>query len=458
MHAQQLGERGGESEGGNPSSAHLIRLGARLSALRRASGQSQHHVAAALGVAPSSYAGWERAEIGPRFEQLLALADHFAVSLDDLVGRERPSTPLLTSESVRWRLAWSGESVMKEQAADVWHKLMAGRKKAEIAQELGFGDDEVDRLVQNLVLHDWLEVEKVERHKELEQQLFDHLSPRYRLRDIQVAKLGRIDSLYARYVLLGHAAKAFLGTREKSGALRPGGSLGLCGGFSVSRVVYAYRRGELPAGIRVLPIAVTPFYEQAGVSANSVVGALAYRHYKDADEYDDAVEASELSFRPADNSQVSSSPAWQVVESVLEDARHIEVAVMGLGGRTRGSLSRSMSHIQHDYLWATRLDDVPPEPQADLSVGNILYQPIDANGVPQYEDFTRHVVCSIGLDVLHKMVESGRRVVVLGVSAEKAKVALAAIVGGYTNVLVIDDELAQALLAEPLPPLSEEST
>src|SRR6185295_660937 len=95
-----------------------------------------------------------------------------------------------------------------------------------------------------------------------------------RLREVRVAKLGDIREPLVSYMLLGHVARTFF-TDE----VAPGNSIGLCGGFAVSRMVHALQRGEVPGGVRVFPIAVTPVFEKATVSANANVSALAYRHF-----------------------------------------------------------------------------------------------------------------------------------------------------------------------------------
>ena len=431
-------------------SESLRRLGARLHELRRARGMSQQQVAAALSVAASSYAGWERAEFGPRFEQLLAMADLYDVTLDDLVGRQGEPASAFTRGSVSWRLAWSRPTSEKQLAAAIWERLMAGRRRVQVAREFQIGEDEVDRRVQDLVLGEWLEIDEVERHHELEEALqarfLDDLGDP-RLREVRVARLAHIESLYARYVLLGHVAKSFLGTRDQRGVLRAGMSLGLCGGFSVSRLVYAYRRGELPAGIRVAPIAVTPVFERAGVSANSVVSALAYRHY------DDGVEATELSFLTNDSPDAGPrsgalSPAWRIARRALEDAERVDIAVLGLGAPGRGALARDITEMQRDFQWLARVADLSEEERGEDAVGNILYQLIGPRGEPRFQVHTQGLVCSIGLEGLRSMVDTGRRAIVLGLSAAKARIARAAVLGGYVNVLAIDDALAEAMLRD----------
>ena len=59
----------------------------RLRAIRRESGETQAQVAGAIGTATRSYQKLESGENLPGAELLIALADHFEVSLDYLMGR-----------------------------------------------------------------------------------------------------------------------------------------------------------------------------------------------------------------------------------------------------------------------------------------------------------------------------------------------------------------------------------
>jgi DNA-binding transcriptional regulator LsrR (DeoR family) len=83
------------------------------------------------------------------------------------------------------------------------------------------------------------------------------------------------------------------------------------------------------------------------------------------------------------------------------------------------------------------------------AVGDILYHLVDKNGEPIDSEISNYV-CSIGLKDLRRMVQQGGqdgvRVVVIASGREKREIIQAAIKGGYLNVLIIDDELARALL------------
>ena len=65
---------------------HLI-FRERLRSLRKENKETQVQVANALGIAERHYQRFERGANLPSFENLWALADHFGVSVDYLMGR-----------------------------------------------------------------------------------------------------------------------------------------------------------------------------------------------------------------------------------------------------------------------------------------------------------------------------------------------------------------------------------
>lgn len=65
----------------------MTTLATRLIKLRKSNGLTQKNLADFLGIAPVS---WQRFEYGsskPKLENIIALADHFKVSVDYLLGR-----------------------------------------------------------------------------------------------------------------------------------------------------------------------------------------------------------------------------------------------------------------------------------------------------------------------------------------------------------------------------------
>ena len=67
----------------------MITLSKNLWELRKASGLSQEQVAKKVGVVVRAYQRYEYGDRYPQLPTLVALADLFDVSLDELVGRER---------------------------------------------------------------------------------------------------------------------------------------------------------------------------------------------------------------------------------------------------------------------------------------------------------------------------------------------------------------------------------
>ena len=64
-----------------------MELNARLRELRKEQGETQKQVAAAIGIGERPYQYLESGEHRPSLDTLIALADHFGVSLDYLAGR-----------------------------------------------------------------------------------------------------------------------------------------------------------------------------------------------------------------------------------------------------------------------------------------------------------------------------------------------------------------------------------
>ena len=67
---------------------HRITIGGKIYSLRVAKGMTQEQLAVILCVSPAAVSKWERNLANPSIEILWALADYFACSIDELVGRE----------------------------------------------------------------------------------------------------------------------------------------------------------------------------------------------------------------------------------------------------------------------------------------------------------------------------------------------------------------------------------
>ena len=90
-----------------------VELGSRLAQMRKQAGYSQEGVADKLGVSRQAVSRWENGEASPDTDNLIALADLYNVSLDELVGKAKPG------ETVDQHLAEEGEGFQQEKKEEV---------------------------------------------------------------------------------------------------------------------------------------------------------------------------------------------------------------------------------------------------------------------------------------------------------------------------------------------------
>ena len=86
----------GDMKRGRPARTNKTNFAKRVIELREAAGLSQRQVAAHLGIAQSSYANWERFDVALKPHQLVALAEIFGVSVEELIaeqGKKRRGGP-----------------------------------------------------------------------------------------------------------------------------------------------------------------------------------------------------------------------------------------------------------------------------------------------------------------------------------------------------------------------------
>ena len=75
-----------------------IKLADRLVALRKENGYSQEVLAEKLGLSRQSISKWERAEASPDTDNLIALAQVYNMTLDELLGNDESSPKKVTKE------------------------------------------------------------------------------------------------------------------------------------------------------------------------------------------------------------------------------------------------------------------------------------------------------------------------------------------------------------------------
>jgi len=408
----------------------------RLRGLRDDLGLTQKEAAAKVSVGTNAWASYEQGESAPSLETLVAIADRLRTSVDHLLGRDLELSTSAEEGSIKWKPVWSsGPEGNDALAVQAWKRVIAGQPIDEIARSLHVGSKEVEDRLRDLVFHDRIRLLEVSTDcsgKWLKEHFGQgNQSP---LREVWVARLGHINPLWVRMVLLGVAArKYFMKT------VRPGDTVALCGGLAVSRLVMELRRGDIPPGVTVVPVAVSPIFEEPNVSANGLVSSLAYRHYGLG------IGAEEL---PPCLGGDAGGPATQIANRVLGLAENASVVFLGIGAAGTGALAKDISDVRADYQWLAGVNVMDIQRRIE-PVGNVMYHLVDDNGKP-LEDFSaqnERLVVSIKLAGLQRIVRTGRRVVILATGKNKARVVRASIRGGLVNSLVIDDELEAELLS-----------
>jgi DNA-binding transcriptional regulator LsrR (DeoR family) len=248
------------------------------------------------------------------------------------------------------------------------------------------------------------------------------------LREVVVVPVAQDAPSLFRRILLGEAARSYFKAHVSEGM-----KVGLAGGYSVSRLVYSLRRGECRS-IEVYPLAISPVTEAIALDANSLVGALAYRHHG----HD--VRGYTLQYAsPLDWKETASIRKYAPTRRILAKARSVDIAFMGLGilGRRRAPID----------LLGDLLDTGPglEELHRRGAVGDVLYHLVDQHGKPASQEISS-LICSIDLQDLQEMVQLGVQVVAMVSGQRKVQITRTAIRAGYANVFIMDDELARTLL------------
>ena len=91
----------------------------RLKEIRESKGISQRQAAMGLNLSPTVYNRYENGIREPSNIILLAMADYFGVSVDELLGREMPTeVPTSTIKTREARILSSGVDKMPKEARD----------------------------------------------------------------------------------------------------------------------------------------------------------------------------------------------------------------------------------------------------------------------------------------------------------------------------------------------------
>ncbi len=412
-------------------------FGIRLKELRAAKAKKlgrrkipQREVAAHLNISPGAYASWESGRTKPDITLLPKIADYFEVSADFLLGyavnAQIGREPIATKTGLAWSLRRTAETENEQKGIEIWRRLTQGENPETIATALKIHfPHEVERYIQDVIYADLISIDHLPQDADLAKQV----RRAFGLREVVVVPMAEKALRLFRNALLGEAARSYFKAHVSEGM-----KVGLAGGYSISRMVYALRRGECRS-IEVYPLAISPVIEAIALDANSLVGALAYRH----EGYDVRGYALQYASPLAWKEMKGAIQQYAPTRRILAKAKSVDIAFMGIGiiGRRRAPID----------LLGDLLDTGPglEEIRKRGAVGDVLYHLVDKQGRPVSPEISS-LICSIDLQDLREMVQLGVRVVVIASGQRKAEIARTAIKAGYANVFIIDDELARALL------------
>lgn len=294
------------------------------------------------------------------------------------------------------------------------------RSQAEVAEAIGVSRSNVSRILAEARRSGIVDIrinDPFGRDEELERRLV----ARFALREARVAPTGAPETQLERV--------GALGARWLVDALPNEGSVALSWGAAVQSVVEAVPAIPHHGDLEVLPLvgglSIVDSARDGNVLVRSLANRLGARHRR---LYAPAVVESALS-RDALMRE-------SAIRSVLDAAKAADVAIVGLGAVGRGA---SSSIIQSMRLSAE-------EQRAFLdagAVGDCCTRFFDAEGEP--------VDAVVNDRVIAVELEDLRRIpLVVGVAAGAGKLdgTHGALEGGFLDVLVVDAELARALLGK----------
>jgi DNA-binding transcriptional regulator LsrR (DeoR family)/DNA-binding XRE family transcriptional regulator len=409
-------------------------LGARLAQMRvqlgkiRGEDVTQRQLAQALGVKPQAYNSWEQGKTLPRLDHLWRLARYYRVSLDMLCGYERNAA---TTDSVEWESVRRPSSEEDEQALELFHRALAGEM-----------DDVADGRVSLAIRHViYSQLIRVKRAPQQDEQLGYALKECFnvggkkRLKDVRVIPFtpGIPDQLRA--VIMGVAAKEYLLEH-----LDGNPSIGIAPGYAVSCMVRAIYREDPIKPFSIYPLVALPVVDRPDIDANTLIGELLYKF---ADRGVRGLALQCPGFSLTGNNLEHNHTAREV----LTRATCVDMAFIGIG-----SVEGPVPYFDRGIMNILDITGISVESLKERDiVGDLCFHLLDAAGNPQEKRLSAGLN-AVSLETLQHLVSIGQRVVVLAANPLKAAPIYSAIRGGdsgrgYINVLIIDSQVAEHLLA-----------
>jgi DNA-binding transcriptional regulator LsrR (DeoR family) len=305
----------------------------------------------------------------------------------------------------------------------------AQRHQKEIARELGLSTSKVSRLLKRAFAEGLVRVEiELPKRPRLEAALVE----RFRLRDAVVIPLGEVRELKQD---LGTAAARYF---EKVAA--DGARVGLSCGYTLYQLIRALRERRF-RDLELYPLSGESTLQLVDLFPNTLVGMMAAKYRPHVRAY--ALPVQVLgSFTAARRERRRLLQSGEV-RRIYEAAGDVDIALVGIG--MIGEATAGFCSLAEFYGVSVR------RLRALGVVGEINYHPFDRDGKlidrKELRPLTQRVLAVPPSRLRDLSAQYGRLVIAAAGGPDKREAILGAIRGRFANVLVTDEDTAEALLA-----------
>jgi deoxyribonucleoside regulator len=304
----------------------------------------------------------------------------------------------------------------------------AQRHQNEIARELGLSSSKVSRLLKRAFAEGIVRVEiELPKRPRLEAALVE----RFRLRDAVVIPLGEPRDLKED---LGAAAARYF---EKVAA--DGARVGLSCGFTLYQMIRALRERRF-RDLELYPLSGESTLQLVDLFPNTLVGMMAAKYRPHVSAYALPVQVLR-SFAAAQRERRRLLQKGEV-RRIYEAAGNVDIALVGIG-MIEEATAGFCSLAEFYGVSVRRL-------RALGIVGEINYHPFDRNGElldhRELRPLTRRVLAIPPSRLRELSTQYGKLVIAVAGGRDKREAILGAMRGRFANVLVTDEETAEALV------------
>jgi DNA-binding transcriptional regulator LsrR (DeoR family) len=305
----------------------------------------------------------------------------------------------------------------------------AQRHQNEIARELGLSSSKVSRLLKRAFAEGLVRVEvELPKRPRLEAALVE----RFRLRDAVVIPLGEARDLKED---LGTAAARYF---EKVAA--DGARVGLSCGYTLYQVIRALRERRF-RDLEIYPLSGESTLQLVDLFPNTLVGMMAAKYRPHVRAY--ALPVQVLgSFAAAQRERRRLLQKGEV-RRIYEAACDVDIVLVGIG--MIGEATAGFCSLAEFYGVSVR------RLRALGVVGEVNYHPFDRDGElidrKELRPLTQRVLAVPPSRLRELSGQYGKLVIAVAGGPDKHEAILGAMRGRFANVLVTDEETAEALLA-----------